>query len=69
MERINCTWRTDFYELYDLPTQLAELRPLLQDYMDTYNWDRPHEALDLQTPQEYLESNGFKVSRFLSQMS
>ena len=69
VERINGTWRTDFYELYDLPTQLAELRPLLQDYMDTYNWDRPHEALDLQTPQEYLESIGFKVSPFLSHMS
>jgi hypothetical protein len=24
-ERINGTWRTDFYELYDLPTQLTEL--------------------------------------------
>jgi len=33
VERINGTWRTDFYELYDLPTQLAELRPLLHDYM------------------------------------
>jgi putative transposase len=60
VERINGTWRTDFYELYDLPTQLSELRPLLQDYMDTYNWDRPHEALDLQTPQEFLESLGYK---------
>jgi len=35
VERINGTWRTDFYELYDLPTQLAELRPLLHDCMDT----------------------------------
>jgi len=69
MKRINATWRTDFYELYDLPTQLAELRPLLHDYMDTYNWDRPHEALDLQTPQEYLESKGFKVSPLQSHMS
>lgn len=60
VERINGTWRTDFYELYDLPTQLTELRPLLNDYMDTYNWDRPHEALGLQTPQEFLESKGYK---------
>jgi hypothetical protein len=37
VERINGTWRTDFYELYDLPTQPSELRPLLYDYMDTYN--------------------------------
>ena len=69
VERINGTWRTDFYELYDLPTQLAELRPLLHDYMDTYNLDRPHEALDLQTPQEHLESKGFKVSPLQSHMS
>jgi len=61
VERINGTWRTDFYETYDLPTQLYDLRPLLNDYMDTYNWDRPHEALDLQTPQEFLESKGFKI--------
>ena len=31
VERINGTWRSDFYELYDLPTQLYELRPLLND--------------------------------------
>jgi len=37
--------------------------------MDTYNWDRPHKALDLQTPQEYLESKGFKVSPLQSHMS
>lgn len=68
VERINGTWRTDFYELYDLPTQLAELRPLLQDYVDTYNWDRPHEALDLQTPQEFLEHLGYNISPFQSHM-
>lgn len=68
VERINGPWRTDFYELYDLPTQLSELRPLLYDYMDTYNWDRTHEALDLQTPQEFLESKGFKISPFQSHM-
>ena len=68
VERINGTWRTDFYETYDLPTQLTELRPLLSDYLDTYNWDRPHEALDLQTPQEFLESKGFKIRASQSHM-
>jgi transposase InsO family protein len=62
------TWRSDFYELYDLPTQLYELRSLLHDYRDTYNWDRPHDVLDLQSPQEFLESKGFKISPFQSQM-
>lgn len=68
VERINGTWRSDFYDVYDLPTQVTELRPLLNDYMDTYNWDRPHEALDLQTPQEFLEHLGYKISPLLSHM-
>jgi transposase InsO family protein len=33
--------------------------------MDTYNWHRPHEALNLQSTQEFLESLGckFRVSQ------
>ena len=69
VERINGTWRSDFYELYDLPTKPSELRPLLNNYLDTYNWDRPHEGLGLQTPQEFLEQSGFQVSPFESHMS
>ena len=61
VERINGTWRSDFYHLYDLPDCLAELRPLLENYNDTYNWDRPHESLALQTPQEFLERCGVQV--------
>lgn len=68
VERINGTWRSDFYELYDLPTTLKELRPLLDEYTDTYNWDRPHESLGLQTPQEFLENLGYQVSPFQSHM-
>jgi len=56
VERLNGTWRTDFYQTYDLPHNLQELRPLVQDYNDTYNWDRPHQSLALQTPQEYLQN-------------
>lgn len=61
VERINGTWRSDFYQLHDLPYVLEELRPMLENYNDTYNWDRPHESLALQTPQEFLENQGFKV--------
>lgn len=61
VERINGTWRSDFYQLFDLPSSLTELRPLLENYNDTYNWDRPHESLALQTPQEFLENLGFKI--------
>lgn len=61
VERINGTWRSDFYQLYDLPSSIEELRPILENYNDTYNWDRPHESLALQTPQEFLEKQGFQV--------
>lgn len=68
VERINGTWRSDFYDLFDLPTSLKELRPLLNDFTDSYNWDRPHESLGLQTPQQYLEGLGIQVSPFQSHM-
>jgi len=54
VERINGTWRTDFYELYDLPTRLDELRPMVAEYQNTYNCQRPHDSLSLQTPKEFL---------------
>lgn len=68
VERINGTWRSDFYDLFDLPTSLKELRPLLNDFTDSYNWDRPHEGLGLQTPQQFLEGSGIQVSPFQSHM-
>lgn len=68
VERLNGTFRTDFYEAYDLPHSLRELRPLLADYNDTYNWDRPHEALALQSPQEYLQNLGLWVEPYQSHM-
>lgn len=68
VERINGTWRSDFYDLFDLPTSLKELRPMLNDFTDSYNWDRPHESLGLQTPQHFLEGLGIQVSPFQSHM-
>jgi putative transposase len=56
VERINGTWRADFYNQFDLPYQLDELRPYLQDFQDQYNYDRPHEGIDLQTPWQAIES-------------
>ena len=68
VERINGTWRSDFYNQYDLPTSLEQLRPLIDDHTDTYNWDRPHESLALQTPQEFLENFGIQIRASQSQM-
>lgn len=64
VERINGTWRSDFYNLFDLPISLKELQPFLNDFTDSYNWDRPHESLGLQTPQQCLEDLGIQVSLF-----
>ncbi|MBH2006615.1 MAG: transposase [Myxococcaceae bacterium] len=68
-ERLNGTWHSDFCDLFDLPTSLQELRPMLNDFTDSYNWDRPHDGIGLQTPQHFLEGLGIQVSPFQSQMS
>lgn len=68
VERLNGTWRTDFYQTVELPCNLEELRPLIQDYNDTYNWDRPHQSLGLQTPQEYLQNNNLWIDPSQSHM-
>jgi transposase InsO family protein len=54
-DRLNGTWRSDFYEQYALPHQLGQLQPFLQDFQDDYNFERPHDAIALQTPYERLE--------------
>jgi len=68
VERINGTWRADFYNQYDLPQNLKELNPMIDDFTDTYNWDRPHESLALQTPQEFLEESGIQIRASQSHM-
>lgn len=68
VERINGTWRTDFYELYDLPSRLDELREQISNYQETYNWDRPHDSLGLQTPQEFLEARKAQLEASQSQV-
>ncbi|MBH2006687.1 MAG: transposase [Myxococcaceae bacterium] len=69
VERLNGTWRSDFYNLFDLLTSLQELRPMLNDFIDSYNWDQPHDGIGLQTPQHFPEGSGIQVSPFQPQMS
>ena len=38
------------------PSNVAELAPLIDEYLAFYNGWRPHDALDGMTPDEYLES-------------
>jgi len=45
VERCNGAWRYEFYETYDLPSEVNELNPILDSYQHLYNHHRPHGAL------------------------
>lgn len=55
LERAQATHRYEFYEAYDLPWTVSELRPRLREWEWTYNLLRPHQALDNRTPAQYLK--------------
>jgi transposase InsO family protein len=55
VERCNSAWRYEFYAVYDLPTRLDELNPLIDAFQHRYNTWRPHGALGGKTPQQYLQ--------------
>lgn len=54
VERNQGSWRYEFYESYDLPHRLDQLQPLVDAFAHRFNHVRPHDALDGQTPAEYL---------------
>ncbi len=54
VERMQETWRGEFYEAYELPWTVRELRPLVQRFQDLYNTYRPHDSLHKMTPANYL---------------
>jgi putative transposase len=57
VERCNSSWRYEFYAVYDLPTRLDDLNPLIDAFQHRYNTWRPHGALGGQTPQQYLHTH------------
>jgi putative transposase len=56
VERLQGTWRYEFYAVYDPPPQIDKLNPLIDAFAHRYNTYRPHDALGQITPQAYLES-------------
>jgi transposase InsO family protein len=56
VERCNSSWRYEFYAVYDLPTRLDELNPLIDAFQHRYNTWRPHGALGGKTPAQYLQA-------------
>ena len=57
VERSNRVLREEFYAVYDIPTILFELRPLLEEFAVHYNTYRPHRALKGQTPMAFYLSS------------
>jgi len=54
VERCNGAWRYEFYAVYDLPTSVETLNPILDSFQHLYNHHRPHGALAGMTPASYL---------------
>jgi len=46
--------RYEFYAVYDLPTRVEDLNPLIDAFQHRYNTHRPHGALGGKTPKQYL---------------
>lgn len=55
VERANGTSRGEFYPFYDGPINIGAINQALIKYQHLYNDYRPHQSLDLMTPNEYLQ--------------
>ena len=60
VERCNGAWRYEFYAVYDLPSSVEALAPLLDSFQHLYNHHRPHGALAGKTPAQYLHARRAK---------
>lgn len=54
VERCNGAWRYEFYAVYDLPTNVEAINPILDAFQYLYNHHRPHGALGGLSPAQYL---------------
>ncbi|MBI3495566.1 transposase [Candidatus Berkelbacteria bacterium] len=57
VERMQRTSREEIYDLRPMPLTVAEHNELLVEEDHIYNYIRPHDALDLLTPDEYYQAN------------
>jgi transposase InsO family protein len=56
VEPCNGAWRYEFYSVYDLPTSVEAINPILDSFQHLYNHHRPHGALAGLTPAQYLNN-------------
>jgi len=57
VERAHGNWRYEVYAAHCWPWPLRPLRAWLQQQQDIYNFVRPHQALGLLPPADYLQAN------------
>lgn len=62
VERANRTHTEEFYEVTDCPWSVSELNPQLIKWEYTYNCIRPHAALNLKSPLQFLRDSGIMVN-------
>jgi len=55
VERLQRSYRDEFYACVDLEPRLEPVAAALRTYEDNYNTVRPHQALDYLTPRQYLD--------------
>jgi transposase InsO family protein len=56
VERFNRTSQEEFWQCYDGELDLPSANAALREWETTYNHTRPHQALQMQTPLEFLTS-------------
>ena len=55
VERANCTSRYEFYPFYTGGLSLEQIRPVLNEYQQFYNYFRPHQSNNQLTPMAYYK--------------
>ena len=65
IERFNGSFRRDVLDAY-LFENLSQVRMLTEDWMDDYNYSRPHDALQGRSPMDMLAVDLWKTSRRVS---
>ena len=53
VERTNETYRYEFWNVYELPDTIEEVRKLHRKYERKYNCERMHQSLNYLTPMDY----------------
>lgn len=62
VERANETYRYEFWNVWDIPTEIEEIKEMLMEFEYHYNYERPHQSLNYLTPVEYYRTIKDKVA-------